>query len=53
MINKPIGLNKYEVLKEVEPTEIKVPETRKWLDGRHNFEGWLEKPYYSQAGESA
>ena len=50
MLNKPIRMNKFEVLREVEPTEIKVPETRRYLDRRHALDGWLEKPFYSQAG---
>ena len=50
MINRPHGLNKYEVVMKAEDWGVRVPETRTSLDLRHNGEGWLEKPFYSQAG---
>ena len=50
MINRPHGLNKYEVVMKAEDWGVRVPETRTSLDQRHNYEGWLAKPFHSQGG---
>lgn len=50
MINKPHGLNKYEVVMKAEDRGVRVPETRTSLDQRHDRSGWLVKPYHSQGG---
>ena len=56
MLNKPISLNKYEVIKKVSDQfdaalNVPVPETRKRLERIHAPEGWLWKPFYSQGGQ--
>lgn len=55
MFNKPLTMNKYDVIKAVSnqfdaTLNVPVPETRRFLDERHSLAGWLEKPFYSQQG---
>ena len=49
MLNKPLTMNKFDVIKKLEDS-IKVPRTRESLGRRHAPDGWLVKPFYSQAG---
>jgi len=50
MFNKPLGLNKFEVVKKVEEEGICVPRSRREIKLRHAPEGWLVKPFWSQGG---
>lgn len=50
MLNRPIGLNKFQVIKKAQDVDITCPETRQYLDGRHNRDGWLSKPWHSSGG---